>query len=156
MKIRHLCFITDFPTRLFDAMDQARDHDAETVRPNMGLLFIQDFFRSTGGNKGFKDMSHNGVIDRVVSFPSEKVPAPPAPNWTLLTGSSCPVCQNVSTSFTRWARSRPRSTTRDGSRFPQVEAAISRQGQVPPRGDARAAFRFQSGALGSVPFYRAG
>lgn len=63
MKIRHLCFITDFPTRLFDAMDQARDHDAETVRPNMGLLFIQDFFRSTGGNKGFKDMSHNGVID---------------------------------------------------------------------------------------------
>ncbi len=33
----------------------------------------------------------------VFSFPSEKVPAPPSPNWILLRSSSCPVCQNVST-----------------------------------------------------------
>ena len=50
----------------------------------------------------------------VVSLPSEKVPAPPSPNWTLEAGLSTPVDQNRSTSAVRSSTGRPRSSTMEG------------------------------------------
>ena len=49
---------------------------------------------------------------RVVSLPSEKVPAPPSPNWMLAFSSSSPVAEKCSTARTRSARAGPRSSTR--------------------------------------------
>ena len=46
---------------------------------------------------------------RVVSLPSENVPAPPSPNWGLLSASRTPVCQKCWTSARRLSSSRPRS-----------------------------------------------
>ena len=48
----------------------------------------------------------------VVSFPSEKAPAPPSPNCTLLSGSKMRRCQKASTLFSRSSTGRPRSSTR--------------------------------------------
>ena len=47
----------------------------------------------------------------VVSFPSENVPAPPSPNWTLELVSSSPVFQKCSTSRVLSSTLRPRSNT---------------------------------------------
>ena len=46
----------------------------------------------------------------VLSFPSEKVPAPPSPNCTLDSGLRLPPCQYASTSFERVSTSKPRSS----------------------------------------------
>ena len=46
---------------------------------------------------------------RVLSFPSENVPAPPSPNCTLEDGSSCPVSQNRATRSVLASTSSPRS-----------------------------------------------
>ena len=48
----------------------------------------------------------------VFSFPSEKVPAPPSPNWTLQSGSSAPPARKASTAALRLFASLPRSITR--------------------------------------------
>jgi len=48
-------------------------------------------------------------LRRVVSLPSEKVPAPPSPNCTLLSGSRWPFCQNAPTWRTRSSTAHPRS-----------------------------------------------
>ena len=45
----------------------------------------------------------------VLSLPSEKAPAPPSPNWTLVAGSRTPVRQNASTACTRRSIQAPRS-----------------------------------------------
>ena len=47
----------------------------------------------------------------VPSLPSEKVPAPPSPNWTLHSGSSSPPARKASTFFFRVSASAPRSRT---------------------------------------------
>ena len=47
----------------------------------------------------------------VFSFPSENAPAPPSPNWTLLSVSSAPPLQKRSTSSCRCSTGRPRSNT---------------------------------------------
>ena len=47
----------------------------------------------------------------VVSFPSENVPAPPSPNWTLEFSSSRPVAKKRCTSAVRVSTSCPRSST---------------------------------------------
>ncbi len=50
-------------------------------------------------------------LTRVFSFPSEKVPAPPSPNWTLDSGSKAPPCQKASTSAVLSRTGFPRSKT---------------------------------------------
>ena len=47
----------------------------------------------------------------VLSLPSEKVPAPPSPNWTLDSGSSAPPARKASTSRSLASTSLPRSST---------------------------------------------
>ena len=56
----------------------------------------------------------------VFSFPSEKAPAPPSPNWTLEVRSSSPVDQNRSTSAARCSTGRPPL---------QQDGPLARQGQ---------------------------
>ena len=48
---------------------------------------------------------------KVLSFPSEKVPAPPSPNCTLHSGSRPFPFQNASTLSCRFSTSKPRSKT---------------------------------------------
>ncbi len=48
---------------------------------------------------------------RVVSLPSEKVPAPPSPNWALALGSSTASFHRPATARTRSAMGAPRSST---------------------------------------------
>lgn len=48
----------------------------------------------------------------VFSFPSEKVPAPPSPNCTLVSVSKRPVLQKRSTALARSSTQAPRSSTR--------------------------------------------
>lgn len=78
----------------------------------------------------------------VVSFPSEKVPAPPSPNWTLEAGWSSPVCQNRSTRRVRSSTGAPRSSTMEGSPLrARYSAAKSPAGPMPTttggRGEVR-------------------
>ena len=54
---------------------------------------------------------HSSSPMRVVSLPSEKVPAPPSPNWMLAFGSSAPAAKKRSTAATRFSRAGPRSST---------------------------------------------
>ena len=65
----------------------------------------------------------------VVSLPSEKVPAPPSPNWTLEAVSSAPVAQKRSTSLTRSSTGRPRS-----SRIQGMPARARKRAQNSPAG----------------------
>ena len=51
----------------------------------------------------------SGSPMRVVSFPSENVPAPPSPNWTLLLGSMVPLFQKSATWRDRSSTGLPRS-----------------------------------------------
>ena len=68
----------------------------------------------------------------VVSFPSEKVPAPPSPNCTLEDWESAPVRQKCSTSAVRSSTSRPRSSTMGGRPArARVRAANSPAGPIP-------------------------
>ena len=68
----------------------------------------------------------------VVSFPSEKVPAPPSPNCTLEEGERTPLCQKRSTSAVRSSTRLPRSSTM-GARpaLARVRAAKSPAGPMP-------------------------
>ena len=52
-----------------------------------------------------------GLLMPVVSLPSENAPAPPSPNCTLLSPSSAPPAQKVSTSRARSSTRLPRSNT---------------------------------------------
>ena len=56
-------------------------------------------------------LAARGSLMRVVSFPSENVPAPPSPNMTLLSGSNAPPLQKRCTSAVRSDTGLPRSTT---------------------------------------------
>ena len=51
---------------------------------------------------------------RVLSLPSEKVPAPPSPNWTLEAVSKIPVSQNRATSSALFSTGRPLSIRSGG------------------------------------------
>lgn len=82
----------------------------------------------------------------VVSFPSEKVPAPPSPNWTLVAGSREPVCQNRSTSRVRSSTGAPRSNTTEGIPFrARYRAAKSPAGPVPTTTGGSRVFRTTGG-----------
>ena len=79
--------------------------------PMWGLLSYKISFGAPAATNSSSTFRHLGSLMRVVSFPSENVPAPPSPNWTLLSTSSTPVCQNLSTASFRLSTSPPRSST---------------------------------------------
>ena len=54
----------------------------------------------------------DGSFTNVLSFPSEKVPAPPSPNWTFDSGLSSPPRQKASTFCVLESTSSPRSRIR--------------------------------------------
>ena len=82
----------------------------------------------------------------VVSFPSEKVPAPPSPNCTLLEAFKSPVSQNRSTSRVRVSTSWPRSSTMQGSPFrARYRAANRPAGPIPTTTGGREEVRFFRG-----------
>ena len=73
-----------------------------------------------------------GSLMPLLSLPSEKVPAPPSPNCTLLVGSKTPPAQNFSTSAVRASTSRPRSSTSGRSpAWASRSAANSPAGPMP-------------------------
>ena len=91
----------------------------------------------------------------VVSFPSENVPAPPSPNWILLSGSSAAVVLKRSMSAVRRQASWPRSM-RSGCRPALARAsAAKRPAQPAPtttgRSEGRRASATGAGKLGSPP-----
>ena len=87
-----------------------------------------------------------GSLMPVVSLPSEKVPAPPSPNWTLERSDSSPPLQKRSTSAVRVSTSWPRSSTM-GARPARasVRAANSPAGPMPTTTGGWAGRRFTSG-----------
>ena len=56
--------------------------------------------------------AHKGSWMRVVSLPSENVPAPPSPNWMFASGCKTPVCSKAFTAAARFSMAGPRSSTR--------------------------------------------
>ena len=82
----------------------------------------------------------------VVSLPSEKVPAPPSPNWTLDSGSSGPPAQKRSTAAARASTGSPRSSTTQGRPFrARNRAANSPAGPMPATTGGRAERRATPG-----------
>ena len=75
--------------------------------------------------------AHSGSPTRVVSLPSEKVPAPPSPNWRLADGSKRPVCSNRSTAATRCSSAGPRSSTM--GRYPCRASSSAANSPAGPR-----------------------
>ena len=65
-------------------------------------------FTNVSRTKRFLPM---GSLTNVFNFPSEKVPAPPSPNWTFEAVSKTPVSQNFCTSAVRSSTFLPRSVT---------------------------------------------
>ena len=96
----------------------------------------------------------------VLSFPSENVPAPPSPNWTLHSVSSAPPLLKAATLAVRASASRPRSRTMGRS---PARASVRAQnipaGPKPamtggaPRGVTLGILYVSSGSAGS-PFAR--
>ena len=72
-----------------------------------------------------------GSFTDVFSLPSEKVPAPPSPNCTLLLGLSIPLSQNFCTSKVLFSTLLPRSIT-----IGQKPASASMYAQNSPAGPA--------------------
>ncbi len=87
-----------------------------------------------------------GSFTPVVSLPSENVPAPPSPNWTLEVVDRMPVRQKRSTSPVRSSTSRPRSSTmgRRPARA-RVRAANSPAGPIPATTGGREEARPRAG-----------
>ena len=75
-------------------------------------------YRISGGPPAFTKVSRTKAalpslsLTRVLSLPSEKVPAPPSPNWTLEAGSSLPLSQKRRMSSCLFSTGRPRSISR--------------------------------------------
>ena len=86
--------------------------------------------------------AQSGSPMRVVSLPSEKVPAPPSPNWMLAFSSSSPAASNRCTACTRRSRSGPRSSTR--GRYP--DRASSKAANSPAGPSPTTTGRWASGA----------
>ena len=58
--------------------------------PMCGLAVQSDSLRRAGGDKSSSTLRARGSLVPVLSLPSEKVPAPPSPNWTLESGRKRP------------------------------------------------------------------
>ena len=94
--------------------------------------------------------STRGSPIRVVSFPSENVPAPPSPNWALLSGSRVPSRQNRATSSPRSSTGRPRSSTTGGApNRASVRAANNPAGPAPTTTGGRSGRRTGDRGKGS-------
>src|SRR3970282_2284099 len=87
---------------------------------------------------------------RVVSSPSENVPAPPSPNCALLSGSRVPSRQNRATSPARSSTGRPRSRITGGApNRASVRAAKSPAGPAPTTTGGRSGRRTEVFGNGS-------
>lgn len=70
--------------------------------PICGLAFVRISFGAPKSTKRSRTYLQRGSFIRVVSLPSENVPAPPSPNCTLQLVSSSPVSQNFCTDAVRF------------------------------------------------------
>ena len=77
--------------------------------PICGLAFVRISFGAPKSTKRSRTYLQRGSFIRVVSLPSENVPAPPSPNCTLQLVSSSPVSQNFCTDAVRFSIELPRS-----------------------------------------------
>ncbi len=100
------------PTEKPEAMSRSR-MPRTTARSRSVPMCGFDAYRISGGapksTKRWSTQPQFASFTLVVSFPSEKVPAPPSPNCTLLSAQSSPRRQKRETSFARRSTSRPRS-----------------------------------------------
>ena len=79
--------------------------------PMWGLCRYRISSGAPAATKSASTCPISGSLTRVVSLPSEKVPAPPSPNCTLDLSSKPPPDQNLAISSWRLSTSQPRSTT---------------------------------------------
>lgn len=79
--------ITDDTSELLDALGYSGDDRGKDVGANVRLGIPQNIAGRTRLDEGFEDKAMGGILVPVLSLPSEKVPAPPRPNWILLSGS---------------------------------------------------------------------
>ena len=78
--------------------------------PTWGLASIRMLSGAPWDTRVSRMKRWRGSRVPVFSFPSEKAPAPPSPNWTLDSVSRVPVDQNRSTSAWRRSTFHPRSS----------------------------------------------
>lgn len=104
--ICHLCFKAKRTSHLFNLMTHRFNNANQYVRSKMRFLLINDFLRCACLYKTFQNLMVTSIriFTSVLSFPSEKVPAPPSPNCTLESGSSTPSFQKRSTVSLRFLR----------------------------------------------------
>ena len=84
---------------------------SSTSVPTWGLASYRMSSRAPKATNCSRIQRILGLLIPVFSFPSEKVPAPPSPNWTLLLGSRVPFFQKAATFSWRDFASSPRSRT---------------------------------------------
>ena len=83
-----VCAEADLPAQGQDLPPDALHHVDQHVRADVGLGVIADALRRAVGGELLQHPGMRLSWVPVFSFPSEKVPAPPSPNWTLFSGSS--------------------------------------------------------------------
>ena len=83
-----------------------------TSLPTWGFASHKIFFCAPALTKVSRIKRWEALLVPVLSFPSENVPAPPSPNWMLLSRSSWPVWLWCSTAAVLLVASSPRSMSR--------------------------------------------
>lgn len=80
------CSITDDTSELLDALGYSGDNRGKDVGANVRLGIPQNIAGAPASTKVSRIRRWADLVP-VLSLPSEKVPAPPRPNWILLSGS---------------------------------------------------------------------
>ncbi len=131
-EIRHLRPETDLAAHLDQPVAEIHHDLPQPVRPDVGAGVDQDVGRRPHVDHDPLDPAGVWIFDPLVSLPSEKVPAPPSPKWTWLSGFSMPFSQKERTSESRSGTALPRSRRRTGIPFAaSVRAAKSPAGPQP-------------------------
>lgn len=102
----------DLAAQRLDLRADGGNDPPQHVCAHMGLLLPGDLLGRTVLQKHLRNKTAQLIPDAGGELaPSEKVPAPPSPNWILALGSSWPVAEKCSTACTRCSSAGPRSST---------------------------------------------
>ena len=104
-------FKEHFPAQAHDLLPDGAHHSGKAVRAHVGARFPEDLLRRAEAGQRFQHFAAVASLMPELSLPSEKAPAPPSPNCTLLSGSSAAPFQKAFTSRARSSTLLPRSIT---------------------------------------------